>query len=95
MVGNRQSGRLPYHPAEKLAHGRRWLDIRDMAELLNVSTSTIRRWWERGKRRYSPAIAGRRQWLCLALGSAQIEAFIAKRLGENANCEDEAIPSNS
>ena len=48
MVGNQQSGRLPYHPAEKLAYGRRLLDIRDMAELLKVSTSTVRRWWAKG-----------------------------------------------
>ena len=83
MVGSAQSGRLPYHPAEKLAYGRRWLDIRDMAELLNVSTSTIRRWWERGAIP-SPLQAGG-SGCALRWDSAQIEAFIAEQLGEPAN----------
>jgi hypothetical protein len=44
MAGNRQSGRLPTHPGEKLFHGRRLLDIHEVGECFGVSASTVRRW---------------------------------------------------
>ena len=91
MVGNQQSGRLPYHPAEKLAYGRRLLDIRDMAELLNVSTSTVRRWWAKGAIP-RPLQAGG-SGCALRWDSRQIEAFIAEQLGETVSCDEQPVPS--
>ncbi len=92
MSGNRQSGRRPYHPGEKLAYGRRLLGIQEVAERFDVSASTIRRWWAKGAIP-RPLQAGG-SGCALRWDAKQIEAFVAEQLGKLAN-EDEPIPSIS